>query len=878
MLLLVLRPALAAAEARVVAVMPAQPLELREALEAESRVWVRPGPMEVVGGIAVRVRHIDSVPASEPAVFEAEVHAGENARDSVVVLEIFNAVDDIVARGEAKLDLVKGINHSNFAWHPQYLADGVYTAHFYVWHPMRGRASYRNLILIKISPSLLHRELSSARESLGNLGAHITPHLRGPGVSVLGVRFALATDYMGVAEGFGERGAWPHAVHVARYVQATVHSIRAYLTFAPHVEELLEPIPQPDMAGLRIVDGTFYAGQRPVFLFGWNRALDVPTELGHLRRYGLNAAVLTATPEVVLAGPAGTAALDAAFAEAHAHNLAVTVVAPIGDAAPWEPFELSEAAEQLHPVQFVAAHLPDRRGQIEQYLRALLPSLEDRPHLVSLSLADKPAFRMDGPEVKAALAGYVRALYPDRLTVNRAWQTRFSEFSEIDVWWESQSTAYQYDWQTFQFALGRRFFEQLVLLARSRLPDTPLQLRYADNIFLPGETRLGIEHEALRNLFQISGCAVATHADDPVYALGYPHTAMTYAFLRSIAPEQPIYNTQQRLWSDAHPHVDYSFDYVHSVMWDGAIEGQDGSAIVHALPPTRPDFDQHIYERPESFEGYVTAALNINRLAELVAAFQGAPADVAVLISLPSRILNDGLPYMASLAAAFEGASLSGRKVNFITEQQIRHGGLEHIEVLIIPNMTAISQGAFDAVNAYIARSGIVIRAGTILPYDQWGHSRRDIINRSLETIYLTESAHAAQFYHAMDAADSKPGARPVPHIVNDFGYPLEGMKSRFVRIDGVPHLYLLNLRQAPDLAHLRGPYRSGRDLIGARDVQFPMMVKPLDPMLIRLDPPELEAVPDQIALTEALPTTADGTPIIPVTPVSPLLPGEALR
>ena len=306
-------------------------------------------------------------------------------------------------------------------------------------------------------------------------------------------------------------------------------------------------------------------------------------------------------------------------------------------------------------------------------------------------------------------------------------------------------------------------------------------------------------------------------------------------------------------------------------MWDGAIEGQDGSALADGLTTDLTDIEHEIYGHPASFEGYVTASVNINRLAPIVAAFQSAPEEVSILLSMPSLVINDGDPYLQSLLYAFEGVSQSGRKTGFITEEQIRAGKLSQVKILVIPNMSAISDAAFDAVNDYILNHGIVVRAGTTLPYNAWGHSRTDIVSRSLETVHLQESAQATQFYHAMDAVDSRIGVAQVPHIINNFYYPFEGIKSRFLIIDGVPYLYMLSLRHEAETVYVTGGYHRGRDLIDARDVEFPMTLQPLDPMLIQLEIPDSGLPgPDAVA---AAPT---GVPTITVSPVVPEVLDEA--
>jgi hypothetical protein len=92
------------------------------------------------------------------------------------------------------------------------------------------------------------------------------------------------------------------------------------------------------------------------------------------------------------------------------------------------------------------------------------------------------------------------------------------------------------------------------------------------------------------------------------------------------------------------------------------------------------------------------------------------------------------------------------------------------------------------------------------------------------------------EYLHAMDAAMVLGSLPRIPRPINASGYPLEGVKTRFVEVDGEPYLYMVNLRKTSLNCHLAGGLQTGRDLIRGRDVVFPRVLEPLDPMLIHLE------------------------------------------
>ena len=88
----------------------------------------------------------------------------------------------------------------------------------------------------------------------------------------------------------------------------------------------------------------------------------------------------------------------------------------------------------------------------------------------------------------------------------------------------------------------------------------------------------------------------------------------------------------------------------------------------------------------------------------------------------------------------------------------------------------------------------------------------------------------------AMDGVQEFSSLPERPRPINAYGYPLEGIKTRFVEIDGAPYLYVVNLRKAPINCFLSGGMQVGRDLLRGHEVAFPTYLEPLHPMLVKLD------------------------------------------
>jgi hypothetical protein len=297
-----------------------------------------------------------------------------------------------------------------------------------------------------------------------------------------------------------------------------------------------------------------------------------------------------------------------------------------------------------------------------------------------------------------------------------------------------------------------------------------------------------------------------------------------------MAPDKPVLNTLDGIESADAP----TFAQVHSVLWEAAMAGLSGSLTTGETPDwaSGPSF----LDSPEGWDAYATACLDLNRLAPVVMGFQRAPAQVAILWSESSLIYGDGQPYLGTVRRAFEGCSFFGHKVRFITERQCGEGALKGVKILVIPEVPALGGEAFEAIEEYVARGGVTIRMGIVGGLDARGISRNTVLTHTANTLLARGRDSAPDFLHAMDAADKLAGLEPVPRVVNPYGYPLEGVKTRFAVVGGHSYLYVVNLRTAPVRAELLGGAQSGRDLIAARQIRFPAVLEPLDPMLIRLD------------------------------------------
>lgn len=808
------------------------------------RIWVRPGRPQGPSTISLIVRHPTRIEGDATLSFECELLGKRGSEEAGILFTIRDPAGTRLNEAEIKLTLKEGLGRCCFAWAPVALADGVYIAHFQVLSRAGKVLASRELEVEKRSKDLVSATVKEAAQATRTARDALCPD----GSSADVVPDGTYSIYARARAELGEDAVtdawkaladedWPRAYAAAQYSLKTADSVRALTALGSLVPELTEPLRRPDFSKLEIRDGAYYVEERPVFLAGAYYR-DSPKDLARLSRYGLNLAVVKLSPAQTLAGEAGekdlSPELQELLREAEESNVTLTFLVAPDPMCAWALEKWPEMTARDHGAMGFDAMHAGARSVVERHLRAAAAYLRDQKRVNGLCLADKPGFRFDGDTVRQRFIAHVESRYGDRHAVNRVWKTHLADLNDIRLWWDKPRAPYQYDLQTHQCSLGTEFLAWMAHIACESAPGTPLLVKWAGNVFDEAETRWAADREAAARLTDVSGCADETAWGHRLYAMDYPLPGMYYALMRSFAPEKPVFDLGHRFMSAT--NGSFPFDYVRAAVWEAAMNGLGALAVSHAAGDDAAD-GPSLWTDPEGLDGFITASMDLNRLAPIVAAFQRAPAETALLWSMPSKIYKDGKPYLDSLQKAFEGCSFFGYKVGFVSEEQCASGGLANLKVLVIPDALAVSDAAFTAINRYIEMGGVVIRRGNAAPYDDHGISRRGVLTPTARTVLVRGSGSPTEHLQAMDAAFALGALDPIPRMVNSFGYPLEGVKSRYIRFQSREYLYVLNIRKDPVQCRLKGGDRSGRDLIGGSDVAFPLIAAPLKPLLVRLDP-----------------------------------------
>ena len=249
---------------------------------------------------------------------------------------------------------------------------------------------------------------------------------------------------------------------------------------------------------------------------------------------------------------------------------------------------------------------------------------------------------------------------------------------------------------------------------------------------------------------------------------------MYYTLLRSVAPDKPIINMRNNLMPPDTMGHDSVYAYVQASLWESAMAGLNASLVPLTVPGAESDAPPvDVLGVPEFVEAYATACLDLNRLANIVTAFQQAPADVGIVWSKSSKILDNGDPYLLSTKRAFEGATSFGLNVRFITEEQCTAGALDAIDFLVVPRILAMEELAFQATDSFVSAKGYTVRTGAPIPYDERGLSRHDVLGHSYNTVVIRGEESASSYLRAIDELYARSGKTGLPRLIDMRQYPI---------------------------------------------------------------------------------------------------------
>ena len=603
-------------------------------------------------------------------------------------------------------------------------------------------------------------------------------------------------------------------------------------------------VPRYTTGPIEIRDAAFWRDRQPLFFTGVGHFGQVRQDVPILNDYGLNIIQIEVGPSAVLLDPT-TVSLDrirtdvlATLDNAARHNVAVNLLI--------SPHYYPDWAAALEPEHGVCGKAfmkhcidsPLSRAVYERFLATLMPLIAHHPALHSICLSNEPQYAGRCAYAKAAFHAWLIGQYGDLAAINRAYESDFRTLDEIPIPETNEKYPLYFDFNRFnqaRFTAFHRFLADEVHRYDAALPVHAKVMSHAFED--PGRFEFGINFEEMHQVDAISGNdCIQTFNTTPntEYAQDFLNMAMNYTLQRSVAPGNPIFNSENHIIVDGDTHY-IPAAHIRTAYYTQALHGQGATTTWIWERGQGGDSEENILTRPECVLALGRTALDLNRLAPEMIALQRAPATVAILYSYSS--LPVSMDHVDETRAAFEGVYFSGATGDFVTERQIVGGKLSRYEMLLVPNATHAPVEVVHAIQQYIDEGGLVVTSGDCFTHDEHGraHGAR-LQSRGSGMLNVRPAGISPRGYRGIieNIAKSRPLFGKVT-LRTTRGERPWGIHARAIKFHGGTLVSLVNFTRSEEVIDIEteGKIEGLMDLLTMEPVSLPLSIRPLELMLL---------------------------------------------
>jgi hypothetical protein len=615
-------------------------------------------------------------------------------------------------------------------------------------------------------------------------------------------------------------------------------------------------------------------GEKPTFFTGYGHFSQVRQDVPHFQDFGHNAIQTAIRP---------TATIDRyedgefvtrmrtienrfipLFENAEEHDVSVNILlAPhILPEFVFEEFDVENANPGF--LGFDVFH-PKVRELYRAHIDTAIPAIQDFDSLHSITLSNEPIYQYrDDERTRREWATFLARRHDAIETLNRRYSTDHDGFGDVPppeieysrTVGELPGSAKLYDWARFNNERFAGWHEFLADLVHEHAPDLPVHTKMMGRTIKIRSSFLidGIDPAEFTDFCAINGNDNWNYLDRRDHH-NYTNYVKFYD-LQSSLQSAPIFNSEDHLIRDG--NTDYgpqTRKHVRMSRWQGAIHGCGASTMWIWKRTDNESSGAYggILHRPDCVVANGRTHLDLNRLASEVTAFQEAPADVAILYSLPATVHSEPQnAYFEWLDAAYRGFSYSGAEVDFVSEAAVQDGALAAYPLFVLPNVQSVERATADAIAGY-AESGdgeilLVGDESAILRRDAYGQSleepQRSTVLDAATTIDggLTEQQRSGAIPNAAFRTSVRERLRAHDRldvvVRTPAGDVPRGVEWRSVSHDGRLLVNLTNVNTAPITVDVYGagePIDGARDVLNRRNREAPFELDELEPTLLSL-------------------------------------------
>ena len=585
-----------------------------------------------------------------------------------------------------------------------------------------------------------------------------------------------------------------------------------------------------------IREGICWHHGRPIFMDGWIGYDTTRGSAARIRRLGFNcvqddyvlARVIGRSPDEGALTDEDRSLWDRLYETTTRHSLywphAVVTIHVVPD---WIKSHAKMNRCSGHFLPF-CLEAEDTFRMIDTYFRCFLPTLADKPNILSLVLMNEQTYEAGCEDAKRLYREWLQSKYDTIAALNRLWGTDYGSFRQIPRTKAHRSTGARYDWVLFNRARLNDATRRIIDLARRHDPlKRPVHTKPMTHFWRnPTEVYDGVDREALSAMSDFTG-----------YDGG--QKAISLDYLRSLDEDKLLYNSEghggfgvdpravyRRVWENAVHGVGANTRWLWDWPWGGWAAKNEGYPL----------------RQPMSMRACARASLDIQRLAPEIHAISRAPAQVAILDSFASRAF-DFENYAGTVRELHDALHSCQTPIRFITEKQLRNGLHRKYRLIIAPAASYIEADLIKPLRQFVQAGGRLVLLGDCFHRDQYG--RKIALPAELVRHRLTLSSATWTDKHArlqwLDALLRQADVHRPLRVENAKGELTYGIEVLWAVKDNQPLVFLASFRENPEPALLKltrgGRQSSGRDLITNEPVGETLSLDPFGVRLLQVEP-----------------------------------------
>ncbi len=776
-------------------------------------------------------------------------------------LKNFDAIDELVFVGSGQSEMSWGLERSLSLIDLNLLQDGEVDAFISTLE----KANQELLSdVLEISKRKTRRQLRLVREKLSELddplerAEQLGIDVSYPRVSQTVVRNFIV--FAGEDMDSGETDKVIRAASIADYLLSSCNrGIEEADEFLGDPSKALK-VPKYLTGDVEIRDGAFYQHDQPLFFTGFGHFDQVRKDIPIFPDYGFNIIQVLISASQILITPdsVNTGVIDKlveTLDRAAQHNIAVNVLLGPGGNFPRWAFEKYPEV-RTKPLGFIDFNIdhPYTREIMRRYLEELIPRIAGHPALFSYDLTNEPTYTDDSKYSLEGFRNWLREKHGTVERLNKAYGSDYRNFEDVKIPTEKDPRPVWYEWCLYNQDRFFAFHDWMKDVIREMDPKTPIHMKVQGTVFDSQRYfQVGINHEDSAKLDRISGNDNYSYYQpdpDEEYAEGWLRQSMYCNLQRSVAPDNPIFNSENHPIRDADP-MWVSSDHMGTMLWQGAIHGQGATTTWIWDRSQGGCTANNILTRPNCVEAFGRAALDLLRLGDYLVALQRAKGEVALLFSPSSIPLFDA--YLDEMRNAYEGLYFLDTPIGFVSEGQIAKGELSQYKLLIAPRAAYVSDRTVARIVSFVRNGGTLLMVGDTFKYDEYGNERgrsdlfpdgqRPEGNGVWElgdgkVVYVSDPMEPRGYAELLDGWIDKAGIVRKVRAADDYNHRLWGVHSLVVEVEGGYLIYLVNLLGRPRTAHLiaEEPLGEATDLISGRVSGSLFELSPLQPMILLVD------------------------------------------